>query len=58
MKALIADPELARALGQRAQVTARERFGLDRFQAQWDDALHAAVALVAGTAAAPAELPR
>jgi hypothetical protein len=45
MKALIADPELARALGDRARETARERFGLDRFRAAWDDALHAAIAL-------------
>ena len=48
MKALIADPELARALGQRARETARERFGLDRFRAEWDDALHAAIELETG----------
>jgi glycosyltransferase involved in cell wall biosynthesis len=57
MKALISDPELARSLGQRARETARERFGLDRFRAEWDDALHAAIALMAGTTV-PAELPR
>jgi hypothetical protein len=48
MKALIADPGLAQALGQRARETARERFGLDRFRAEWDDALHAAIELEAG----------
>ena len=58
MKALIADPELARALGQRARETARERFGLDRFHAEWDDALHATIELTTGTAPAPAELRR
>jgi glycosyltransferase involved in cell wall biosynthesis len=58
MKALIADSELARALGQRARETARERFGLDRFRAEWDDALRATVELTTGTAPAPAELRR
>ena len=58
MKALIADPELAHALGQRARETARERFGLDRFHAEWDDALHATIELETGTAPAPAELRR
>jgi hypothetical protein len=58
MKALIADPELARALGQRAQETARERFGLDRFRAEWDEALRAAIQIQTGTAPAPAELRR
>jgi glycosyltransferase involved in cell wall biosynthesis len=58
MKELIADPDLARALGQRARDTARERFGLDRFRADWDDALHAAIALQTGAALAPAGLPQ
>jgi glycosyltransferase involved in cell wall biosynthesis len=58
MRALIADPELARTLGQRARETARERFGLDRFRADWDDALHAAIALQTGAALAPAGLPQ
>jgi hypothetical protein len=58
MKALIADPELARALGQRARETARERFGLDRFRAEWDDALHTVIGLETGTAPVPAELRR
>jgi hypothetical protein len=58
MKMLIADPELARALGQRARETARERFGLDRFRAEWDHALHAAIALKSGAARVPAELRR
>jgi len=58
MRALIADPDLARALGQRARETARERFGLDRFRADWDDALHAAIALETSAALAPAGLRR
>jgi hypothetical protein len=52
MKALIADPDLAQALGQRARETARERFGMDRFRADWDDALHAAAEMVSGSTAA------
>jgi glycosyltransferase involved in cell wall biosynthesis len=58
MKALIADPDLARALGQRARETARARFGLDRFQAEWDAALHAVIEIDTGVAPAPAELRR
>ena len=58
MKALIADPELAHALGQRARETARQRFGLARFRAEWDGALRAVVALETGSAPAPAELRR
>ncbi|MBA3450478.1 MAG: glycosyltransferase family 4 protein, partial [Chloroflexia bacterium] len=53
MKTLIADPELARTLGKRARDTARERFGLDRFRADWDAALHAAAALGSRDAQAP-----
>jgi hypothetical protein len=56
MKSLIADPELARSLGQRAQETARERFGLDRFRAEWNDALHAAIELETGATPAPVGL--
>ena len=58
MKALIADPDLASALGQRARETARERFGLDRFRAEWDAALHAVTNLESAAASAPAELRR
>jgi hypothetical protein len=58
MKSLIADPELARMLGQRAQQTARERFGLDRFRAEWDDTLHAAIEQTTRAAPAPAGLRR
>lgn len=50
MKTLIADPDLAREIGQRGRDTARERFGLDRFRADWDAALHAAIALRDGAA--------
>jgi hypothetical protein len=45
LEALIADPDLARAIGARGRETARSRFGLDRFRADWDDALHTAIAL-------------
>jgi Glycosyl transferases group 1 len=58
MKALIADPDLARTLGERARETARERFGMDRFHGAWDDALHEAIALADGTTSLAAELRR
>jgi hypothetical protein len=45
MRALLADPELARAIGERGQRTARERFNLTRFASDWTDALHQAIAL-------------
>ncbi len=45
MRALTADPDLAKAIGARGQQTARERFGLARFGADWTRALHAAMAL-------------
>ncbi|MCC7022358.1 MAG: glycosyltransferase family 4 protein [Thermomicrobiales bacterium] len=45
LEALIADPGLAQAIGARGRETARERFGIDRFRADWDAALRAAIAL-------------
>lgn len=45
MRRLLADPDLARALGERARETARTRFGLARYQTHWDAALREAVAL-------------
>ena len=39
MKELLADAALARRLGEAARVTALERFGIDRFVADWHDAL-------------------
>jgi glycosyltransferase involved in cell wall biosynthesis len=45
MRSLIADPALAREIGARGQQTARERFGLQRFAADWTSALHAAMNL-------------
>lgn len=36
---LIADPEEARELGRNARATAQERFGIDRFVADWDQLL-------------------
>lgn len=45
MQRLIADPELARTLGARGRETARQRFGLDRFRADWNAAFAEAKAL-------------
>ena len=39
MRELLADPGLARRLGQAARVTATERFGIARFVADWQRAL-------------------
>lgn len=39
MRALLAEPERARALGAGARRYARERFGIERFVADWCDAL-------------------
>ena len=39
MQRLLADPGLARELGAAARRTAQERFGIDRFVADWLDAL-------------------
>jgi hypothetical protein len=35
MKSLIADPGLAREWGEGARRTARERYGIERFVADW-----------------------
>jgi glycosyltransferase involved in cell wall biosynthesis len=45
MRALLADPDLAREIGERGQRTARERFNLTRFASDWTEALHQAIAL-------------
>jgi hypothetical protein len=58
MKTLIADPVLAREIGGRGRATARERFSLDRFRADWDDALHASIALRTGAISASVEVRR
>ncbi|AOZ10597.1 glycosyltransferase [Cupriavidus malaysiensis] len=39
MRALLADPEFARELGREGMRTARKRFGIERFVADWDTAL-------------------
>jgi glycosyltransferase involved in cell wall biosynthesis len=39
MQRLLTQPELARELGAAARRTAEERFGIDRFVADWLDAL-------------------
>lgn len=43
MRRLLADPEEARRLGEGARRYAEERFGIDRFVADWEEALAAAV---------------
>ncbi|MFN8589865.1 MAG: glycosyltransferase [Thermomicrobiales bacterium] len=45
MERLIADPDLARGLGEQARETARTRFGLDRFRADWNAAFDEAMAI-------------
>lgn len=39
LRELVADPDAARAAGERARAHALERFGLERFLADWDDVL-------------------
>jgi glycosyltransferase involved in cell wall biosynthesis len=39
MRRLLERPEEARELGEGAQRAARERFGIERFAAEWDQAL-------------------
>jgi Glycosyl transferases group 1 len=41
MHTLLADPELARAIGEAGRATARERFSIDRFVRDWDALLRA-----------------
>lgn len=45
MRALLADPALARRLGDNARALAAERFGLDRFRRDWNAAFERAIAL-------------
>jgi glycosyltransferase involved in cell wall biosynthesis len=45
MQRLIDDPDHARELGANAQTLARQRFGLDRFARDWDDAFTQAIEL-------------
>lgn len=40
MRSLLADPRLARAIGESGRRTALERFGIARFVADWEAALH------------------
>ena len=39
MKDLLADPKEAHRMGERARQAARERFGIERFVADWQEAL-------------------
>mgnify|MGYP001187814765 CR=1 FL=1 len=52
MERLLADPQHARAMGERARAVARARFGLERFARDWTAALEQAQALRAGAARA------
>lgn len=45
MRELLADPELARSLGEEGRRTVRKRFGLERFAADWEGAFREAMAL-------------
>ncbi len=45
MRGLLADPEEARRLGEAGRRTARERFGLERFMADWEAAFEEALEL-------------
>ncbi len=45
MKRLLADPEEARRIGEAGRRAARERFGLERFVAEWETAFEEAVRL-------------
>ncbi len=40
MRALLADPDLARALGEAGRREAERRLGLERFATDWDETLH------------------
>ncbi|HZS94580.1 MAG TPA: glycosyltransferase family 4 protein [Chloroflexota bacterium] len=44
MRHLLANPDEARRIGERARVVARERFGLDRFARDWNAAFERAIA--------------
>ena len=45
MRHLLADPEEARRIGEAGRRTVRERFGLERFVAGWEDAFEEALSL-------------
>lgn len=53
MRTLLRDPALARALGARARIRARERFSIERFSRDWDAALRH----VTGLAGVPSRRP-
>ena len=53
MQELVRNPALARHLGANAQRRARERFGIDRFAADWNTALRQVTGI-----AAPGHSPR
>jgi glycosyltransferase involved in cell wall biosynthesis len=54
MRRLIAEPELARTWGDAARRTARARFGIDRFIADWDRVMRRVAGHAATAHAAPA----
>ncbi len=50
MRTLLTDPALAQRLGHNARAVAQERFGLERFIREWNDAFELALSLHPGTA--------
>jgi hypothetical protein len=58
MEELLADPQEARRLGQGARRTAMERFGIERFAADWDALLLEAAGRTAGADQRAAVSPR
>jgi hypothetical protein len=57
MHALLAEPELARAIGEAGRTTARERFSIDRFVRDWDALLRTACGPVGTVAPARRRTP-
>jgi glycosyltransferase involved in cell wall biosynthesis len=45
MEYLLAEPEFARAMGERARLVAQERFNLQRFESDWNAAFRRALEL-------------
>jgi hypothetical protein len=60
VRGLLAEPDVARALGERARAFALERFGVDRFLADWDVLLAETVAGFSARTrpSGPAAVPR
>jgi glycosyltransferase involved in cell wall biosynthesis len=57
MRALLADPDLAREVGAAGRATALERFSIERFVADWDDLLRSVCGSGRAVGAAGAQSP-